>query len=353
MTFANPLPWWALTAVVGCAVLLAHRAYAHLPVPVAGPRRVALMTLRFVSLVLLIVCLMRPVAIEPASHALDAIVPILIDTSRSMVLSDTDGSRIGRAVQLLEAEILPRLSPVASTEVLAFGAGLRPFDRRAAADGDRSDLRGALRDAAERYRGRNVAGYVLISDGGDTDTRVWNADHTTRAPVYAIGVGSRAVRDVEIATVTAGEPQLADAAIEVNATAQSTVVPDAIELRLLENGRRMQTRRITPEADGLGVTARFLVGPRSDAATVYTVEAVPVSGELTADNNRRSVLVTPPGRKRRVLLVEGAPGFDHSFLTRVWLQDRGLELASIVRKGQNDQQQDTFYIQAPSRALRP
>jgi len=44
-------------------------------------------------------------------------------------------------------------------------------------------------------------------------------------------------------------------------------------------------------------------------------------------------------------LVEGAPGYDHSFLKRAWLQDEGIELDSVVLKGANDRGQNTFYIQ--------
>jgi uncharacterized membrane protein len=47
-----------------------------------------------------------------------------------------------------------------------------------------------------------------------------------------------------------------------------------------------------------------------------------------------------------VLLVEGAPGFEHSFLKRAWAADPGLDLDSTVRKGKTDQGADTYYIQA-------
>jgi uncharacterized membrane protein len=47
-----------------------------------------------------------------------------------------------------------------------------------------------------------------------------------------------------------------------------------------------------------------------------------------------------------VLLVEGAPGFEHSFLKRTWAGDRGLEIDSVVRKGRDDSGADTFYVQA-------
>ena len=47
-----------------------------------------------------------------------------------------------------------------------------------------------------------------------------------------------------------------------------------------------------------------------------------------------------------MLLVEGAPGFEHTFLKRALARDPALEVDSVVRKGQNDEGRDTFFIQA-------
>jgi len=64
------------------------------------------------------------------------------------------------------------------------------------------------------------------------------------------------------------------------------------------------------------------------------------------ENNSRSLLVSPAGRKRRVLLTEGAPGFEHSFLARALAADPGLDVDSVTRKGKNGDGQDTFFVQA-------
>ena len=119
-----------------------------------------------------------------------------------------------------------------------------------------------------------------------------------------------------------------------------------IELRLKENGRPIETRRVTPSGDGAPVHELFTVSPSPDRATVYTSKRRPCAGEIVAENNTRSVLVPPQGRRRRVLLVEGAPGFEHTFLKRALARDPALEVDSVVRKGQNDEGRDTFFIQA-------
>jgi uncharacterized membrane protein len=76
------------------------------------------------------------------------------------------------------------------------------------------------------------------------------------------------------------------------------------------------------------------------------VEIEPIEGELVPENNRRSVLVNPPGRKRRILVVEGAPGFEHTFIKRALSSDPGIEVDSVVRKGRNEQGDATYFVQA-------
>jgi uncharacterized membrane protein len=45
-------------------------------------------------------------------------------------------------------------------------------------------------------------------------------------------------------------------------------------------------------------------------------------------------------------MIEGAPGYEHSFLRRALDADRGIEVDSVVRKGKDEQGKDTYYIQA-------
>src|SRR5438552_6737735 len=119
-----------------------------------------------------------------------------------------------------------------------------------------------------------------------------------------------------------------------------------IELRLLENGRAIDLRRVKPAAEGVPVSETFHVSPNRDVPTVYTVEIPAAADELVTDNNARSALVPAAGRPRRVLLVQGAPGFEHSFLRRAWSTDRGLQVDSVARKGRDDSGAETFYVQA-------
>jgi uncharacterized membrane protein len=348
MTFGNPLPAWALPAVIAAAIVVAWLAYRH--VPIATPRRRALSALRLVTLLWLVICLMRPIVRTTDTAAHDASVPILVDASRSMGLADADGARrIDRARALVERDLLPALSPRFHTEVLRFGDRVSPADASSLTATDRhTSLGAALQAVRDRYRGRAVAGIVLLTDGGDNGGRDAAASAAAGAPVYAMGIGPRSsTRDREVVSVTAAESVLSDAMVDVAVSAVAHGYGgSAIELRLLENGRAIDLRRVKPAADGAPVSETFHVSPNRDVPTVYTVEIPAAADELLVENNARSALVPAAGRPRRVLLVQGAPGFEHSFLRRAWAADRGLEVDSVARKGRDDSGAETFYVQA-------
>jgi len=345
VSFTNALPWWGVLLIAVVTGVIAWLAYANSAV--RRPRRDALIALRFVTLAALVVFLMGPVRVSDEGLR-DVFVPVLVDVSRSMSIDDGDGQRrIDKARDVLTRDLLPALNEQFRVEVLSFGERLRDARPADLAATDRSsDLSGAIASVRERYRGRPVAGIVLLSDGGDTSTTTLTDQSIP--PVFALGVGAKTVgRDREVSSVTAAEAIADDSRIDLAVSAVSHGHgTEPIPLQLLENGKPIEVRRVAPAADGVPVHAVFQVAPARGSAVVYSVEIPLATGELVPENNARSVLVQAPARQRHVLFVEGAPGFEHSFLKRAWAADPGLDVDSIVRKGKNEQGTDTYYIQA-------
>ena len=218
----NPLPWWALALIVGAAALVAWLAYNRRTL--SPPRRRILVTLRFVTLLALVVFLLRPVARGVDGDARDAVVAILVDSSRSMSIEDAGGqARVERARRIVAERLLPTLGSQFQVEVLGFGDGVAA-DRARGADGRGApQRRGRARSrlCATRYRGRAVAGVILVSDGGDTSGAGERAAEDG-PPIYAIGVGSPvAGKDREILGVTAAETILDDSRVDLAVSAVS------------------------------------------------------------------------------------------------------------------------------------
>ncbi len=305
-----------------------------------------LTALRAVALLLLVTAVLRPVRVLPPSAARDRIVPVLVDVSRSMRVADAQGPARMQRARAAAGDIVTALESSVRTEVWAFGDGVMraSLDDMQASAG-RSDLSGALRAVADHYRGRPLGGIVVVSDGGDTSAAEVPAD--LPVPVFTVGVGEpKITRDREIVALSAGEPRLADSTVDVHVSAVSTGFgTQPLELTLTANGRPVDVRRV-PVTDGGPVSAVFTVSPDPAVPTVYRVEVPVAPGEIASENNTRSVLVEPPGRPRRLLLVEGAPGYEHTFLKRALARDSSLDVDSVIRKGQTDDGQPTFFVQA-------
>src|SRR5437762_9704031 len=196
MHFAYPLPWWLAVLLAGAVAMLAFLEYRRPLVPLTTLQRGTLVALRALVLSALILFVFRPIAVLPPSGSRDAVVPVLVDVSRSMRLADADGqTRLARAVALLKTDLMPALSSRFVTELYGVGDGLAPVQiDRLAADARRTDLAGALAAVRERYRGQRVAGIVVLSDGGDTGVggagRAAGAEPEGSPPVFAVGIGS-------------------------------------------------------------------------------------------------------------------------------------------------------------------
>ncbi|HEY7599289.1 MAG TPA: hypothetical protein VH741_05110, partial [Candidatus Limnocylindrales bacterium] len=150
--------------VVGVAALAYRRPLA----PLTRGQRVGLAVLRGLSLASLLLVLARPTVLRPPGGSRDIVVPVLVDVSRSMRLADGSGgrTRLAEATRRLTADLLPALSRQFKPDVYSFGESLAPASvDTLSADARRSDLSGALDAVKERYRGRPIAGIVVLTDG--------------------------------------------------------------------------------------------------------------------------------------------------------------------------------------------
>src|SRR5688500_7022935 len=347
MSFASPIPVWAMVIAVAALAAAALAAYRH-DLPVLPRRRAgALVALRTASLVALFLLLLRPVVLEPLPPGGTA-VAVLVDASRSMGIDDTGEARLARARAIVEQRIRPSLTGAFDVAVFSFGASVSdaPLSETAAIQ-QRSDLRGAIADVRNRYRDRRLAATVVLSDGADTGGLVASAGGGS--PVFAVPIGAaEPLLDREVVSLSVDEEAQLQSLIDLSIVVAARGTSDPFMVRVLENGRSVHSSRVEPARASGPIRLVVPVAPPREAAAVYSVEIDEHPDERVRTNNRRAVLVRPADRRRAVLLVEGAPGFEHSFLKRSLAGDPALEVDAVVRKGQNEAGEQTFYVQATS-----
>jgi hypothetical protein len=169
--------WFAVALVA--VVLLAAHFFLRLPRLADGDsrgwRRAWFIMLRLCAEAVLIIAITRPMLEVPTSSPADAVLPILIDSSKSMVLSaKKDRSRWDEQNTLVKA-IYDQLSRSAVGLKLKFycydsvveeiqdpnsigSNGVRPT-------GNLTDISRAIREPIDRFSSRSILGIVLLGDG--------------------------------------------------------------------------------------------------------------------------------------------------------------------------------------------
>src|SRR5687768_15225837 len=110
MHFAAPLPWWLTLLVAAGIAGVAFLSYRRTLVPLSAAQRGTLIALRVLALGTVVFFLCRPIRLMPPAADGGAIVPVLVDVSRSMRVADADGeTRIARAADLLQTALLPAI----------------------------------------------------------------------------------------------------------------------------------------------------------------------------------------------------------------------------------------------------
>ena len=97
MRFAVALPWWGYVLALAAVLGLGWLSYARVAVTLSARDRGILVGLRTLVLLVIAICLLRPVTYVQAAGARDSIVAVLVDVSRSMRLDDRGAPRIERA----------------------------------------------------------------------------------------------------------------------------------------------------------------------------------------------------------------------------------------------------------------
>ena len=301
------------------------------------------------------------IALEPALELQHVqVVPnhigVLVDTSRSQTLpASPSRSRAEvtldalRAVDAIERDsegthrvhvrALGGTEPPRATDADT----LRADDAEAFGEDGTALLEG-MRAFADEVGERDVAGFVLLTDGIDTgalgdrvrrgdpldaETLEWLA--TLDAPVHTLHTGGdKGLVDVAVRRVLRDDFAFVRNAVEVSAELRGLgLAGRTVEVTLLRDGQALQTRAVTfqSEADDAQVTFRFV--PERIGKEIYAVKATTLEGEAITRNNERWFVVNVIRDRIRVLQVVGRPSWDVRFLRQFLTGNPNVDLISF------------------------
>jgi uncharacterized membrane protein len=367
-------PWaWPVAALGLTALVLLVWSYRR--AAQTGPMPRIAFSLKLLGVLALTLCLIEPLWSGRRAKAGANLFAIVADNSSGMNLRDRDGARSrGEALQ----EIL-KTGESGWRAALAENFQLRQylFDSRLRRTADFSDLvfdgkatalGSTLRTLAERYRGRPLAGILLLTDGCATDASESAYDLAGVPPVYAVALDQgRPLRDLAVANVTVSQTSFEDAPVTVQAVVEARGFAGAsVPVSLLDNADKpVERQQWNIGRDNEKQTFRFRFRPDQTGVLFYRIRvgeetsgghddtrptppmraAQPSDGqrsvsEATLVNNERTVVVDRGKGPYRILYVAGRPNWDLKFLKRAIEEDEQVQLVVLLRVARREPKYD-------------
>ncbi len=338
-------PWLAALIAIGL-VAAVWLLYGKTTRALSAPWKISLVALRSAVLLLLFVCLMRPVVTTEQVVPQESYLAVLVDDSQSMSIPDMDGglTRAGAVSDLLfEADgLLDSLSDTYQIRTFRFDKATQRVtdDSGLSTAGTASSIDQALAYVDQQLSGLALGGVLLLSDGADNE----GIDPVARAqsfgarqiPIFTVGAGQEHIpRDVGIVDVAAARTVLEGSVFTVEvALSNEGYAGREVALTVHDGDAVVSTERVVLGPDSS--TRRFSIEltPERQEAIVYRLEVEAQEDEIVQQNNQYSFLVDNTARPPLdILYVDGHPRNEYKFIRRAIEDDSTLRLATYLQTG--------------------
>lgn len=293
------------------------------------------------------------------SHG-DTVTAVLVDTSRSMAITDvntpgkTDAiSRMDAARQILLGEeaknegLLKALNHSGKVVVYAFDQDVRRITATAELkpDGLFTDIFRGVRDMESELRGMNLAAVVLLTDGGrNTGGSTEDAAELLKGrgvPLFVIGLGNpNPPNDYEVVRVVAPKRVRRNSEVEVQVTVRHTGYTEPFDVTVNRGQEVITTHKVEPSKDTDLEQVKLVFTPDHEGTATYSIAIPPGKDEKNVTNNKREFVLEIQDDRLPVLYVEGSPRMEYRFLRRALYGDHDFRLVGLLRLGDN-----RFYVQ--------
>ncbi len=323
--YTPPLPVVAGGLILALLLCL---LFFHLYLPRSAPSW-TILAVRILFLALLGWVILLPHIEERYTEQIRQNFVVVLDRSLSMTLTpaETVPSRWDVANEFLQQPWVRHLQREYAVDFYLFGGEVESVARvqglrDASPTADSTRLRDALHGLTERYRGQDVAGLILLSDGLDTR----EADDS-----WAVGPWNFPlfVADLEEAATWEVEPDvrveniIAQRRVMVGWETSLTAVvsgqgvgSDPVPVQLFRDGELIREIPTQIPQDGGRREVPFTVANLEVGDFNYTVRIPALPGESNIEDNEFSIAVQVIEAENRMLYVEGLPRWESRYLSR-------------------------------------
>jgi len=345
--FGAPLSVALLLLVVAAVGVPAVMSYAGVRGKSNRRDRWVLGTLRVCALLVLMVCLFRPMLLLSAAVPQRNYVGVLVDDSRSMRIADKAGKARSDWVEHQfggpDSVLLKKLREKFIVRLFSFSSGAQRVDslRDLTFNASETHVGAAIEQARQELDGVPLSGLVVLSDGAD-NSRAPISDEllSLRAksvPIFAVGLGAdKFDKDIEIRRVEASHSVLKGGALVADLLVrQRGYSGEKVPLVVEDGGQIVSRDSITLPKDGDVAPIRVTVSARDAGARQFTFRIPVQKDEQVEQNNVQQAVVNVRDGREKILYIEGEPRYEMRFIKAAVEADSNLQLVVLQRTAEN------------------
>lgn len=310
-------------------------------------RRGLLIILRLIAVTLLMLPLLQPAREESIPRRFpERLALVAVDTSQSMAEKDAGSlTRLDAARQLIRKHELHGTTALGTTRLFSFDSDSRPLAPDAldtlTASGETTLFNTALGNLMHTLSGKEQAvGLFVFSDGHDFEglppERLGKIASQYKLPIYPIPLGRTVnLPDVSLSMVSAQPSTFIRQKTRLEAAVRFRSCPArSIRVELLRSGEVIRNQKITSTGDD-EVTVGFDVSEDTPGQYEYEIRCAPQPDERDAANNSAFTYLNVTDARIPILLIEGEPHWDSSFLLRTLTRNDRMSMDSAVLTSKN------------------
>ena len=342
------LPLLIVAAATALAVLIGMRMRGALPA-LRGWRAWTIWGTQSLLVALLMLLLWQPAMSVSELDSQQNIIAVVVDDSRSMAISDSDGkTREAAALAALEGGLLAGLRKRFQVRVYRLGSDLQRVDnpQQIKPTETATHIGVGLKQLAETTSDLPVGAVLLLSDGSENAVGVpgtgigadaMQALRNRHLPVHTVGFGALAPSpDVEVEDVNVAASAVANARIAATiSVTQHGYTGRKANLTVRDGSKLIAAREITLGPEDQVQTEPLFLPAGSAGAKNLTFAVEPLAGEANTANNAMTRPILVDDAKRRILYVEGEPRWEYKFIRRAEDDDPTVQVVSMLRTSEN------------------
>ncbi|MDO4573599.1 MAG: vWA domain-containing protein [Planctomycetia bacterium] len=356
---------WFLPGLVfaGC-VWLVWRLYRRDTMEVGRFWKFFLPLLRTATLFLILLIWLQPQWRTERQVRQNSRVTVMVDTSLSMELPDTDDASKQRSEAVAEllgtTPLVENLRAKHDVTFLAVDSETRRLGEAVRllgkdekekgeiptfqANGTQSRLADGVREWIQANATTPLSGVILLSDGannaGGEVASVVEAAKNAGIPVFTVGFGStQAVENLRIyeleapTRVQAGDPFPLSVLVQGHGLVpgRPTTVKVTLSLKNGDGLAPLETGEAVLATDGKVEPIRFEIPPQKPGKYTYVLRIPTGEKERLTDDNVREVEVEVVDKKLRVLVLAGGPTREYQFLLTTLFRDKTMETDVLLQ----------------------